>query len=144
MIQTITDIGNAFSFLDDWEDRYRYIIELGYQLKPYPQSARDDAHRISGCVSQVWLVSHHESEEEEEDPVLTFKGDADAHLVKGLLYIILVLYSGKRASEILAIDAASLLKSLGLDQYLTSQRLTGLTSLITQIRRQAAKSYLRS
>jgi len=134
MSATIDSIREDFSFLDDWEDRYRYIIELGAGLSPYPEAARDDAHKVPGCVSQVWL---HTSFGAGSDPVITFLGDSDAHIVRGLVAIVLALFSGRRASEILAIDAEATLREFGLDEHLTPQRANGLRSMIQRIRREA-------
>ncbi|NTS30211.1 SufE family protein [Phyllobacterium sp. BT25] len=134
MAQTIDDIIADFDFLDDWEDRYRYVIDLGRDLKPYPDSARDSAHKVRGCVSQVWLKS---SLNGDVDPVIDFLGDSDAHIVRGLVAIMMVLYSGKRASEIMAIDPDAILKKLGLDEHLTPQRSNGLRAMIGRIRSEA-------
>jgi cysteine desulfuration protein SufE len=134
MSATIDSIREDFSFLDDWEDRYRYIIELGAGLPDYPESARDDAHKVPGCVSQVWL---HTSRGEGRDPVITYLGDSDAHIVRGLVAIVLALFSGHRASEILATDAEATLRELGLDEHLTPQRANGLRSMVQRIRREA-------
>ncbi|WP_027229972.1 SufE family protein [Phyllobacterium sp. UNC302MFCol5.2] len=134
MAQTIDDIIADFDFLDDWEDRYRYVIDLGRDLKPYPDSARDAAHKVRGCVSQVWLKS---SLNGDVDPVIDFLGDSDAHIVRGLVAIMMVLYSGKRASEIMAIDPDAILKKLGLDEHLTPQRSNGLRAMIGRIRSEA-------
>jgi len=142
MTQTIKDIAETFSLLDEWEDRYRYIIELGHELEHYPETARDNAHKVPGCVSQVWLTS--QRNDNGNDPVLTFKGDSDAHIVKGLVYIILALYSGKRASEILETDARAALAELGLDEHLTPQRSNGLRSMIAHIREEAARNKMDS
>ncbi|RCW79580.1 SufE family protein [Phyllobacterium bourgognense] len=134
MAQTIDDIFADFDFLDDWEDRYRYVIDLGRDLKPYPEEARDAAHKVRGCVSQVWLKSTLNSD---TDPVIEFVGDSDAHIVRGLVAIMMVLYSGKRASEIMAINAEAILKKLGLDEHLTPQRSNGLRAMIGRIRGEA-------
>lgn len=134
MSATIDSIREDFSFIDDWEDRYRYIIELGAGLSPYPEEARDDAHKVPGCVSQVWL---HTSRGTGNDPVITFLGDSDAHIVRGLVAIVLALFSGRRSSEILAIDAETVLREFGLDEHLTPQRANGLRSMIQRIRREA-------
>ena len=131
---TIDAIRDDFAFLDDWEDRYRYVIELGGDLPPYPDNARDDAHKVPGCVSQVWLDT---TIGPGEDPPLTFLGDSDAHIVRGLVAIMLALYSGRRASEILATDAEGTLQELGLDEHLTPQRANGLRSMVRRIRREA-------
>ncbi|TKT81213.1 SufE family protein [Aquamicrobium sp. LC103] len=131
---SIDDIKDDFAFLDDWEDRYRYVIELGNDLPPFPEAARDDAHKVPGCVSQVWLDT---ARSDGPDPVLIFVGDSDAHIVRGLVAILLALFSGRKASEILATDAESLLRSLGLDEHLTPQRANGLRSMIRRIRQTA-------
>ena len=130
----IDTIRDDFSFLDDWEDRYRYIIELGEQLKPYPEVARDAAHKVQGCVSQVWLLPHHGKG---SDPALEFEGDSDAHIVRGLVAIMLALFSGKRASEILRIDAEGTMREFGLDEHLSPQRANGLRAMIKRIKREA-------
>ena len=133
-VPTIDTIRDDFSFLDDWEDRYRYIIELGDQLEPYPDSARDAAHKVQGCVSQVWLLT---SRNGADDPVLEFKGDSDAHIVRGLVAIMLALFSRRRASEILKTDAEATMREFGLDEHLTPQRANGLRSMVKRIRREA-------
>ncbi|CAN7547535.1 SufE family protein [Phyllobacterium sp. LjRoot231] len=134
MAQTISDIIADFDFLDDWEDRYRYVIDLGRDLKPYPESARDAVHKVRGCVSQVWLKSTLSGG---GDPVIDFVGDSDAHIVRGLVAIMMVLYSGKKASEIMAINPEAILKKLGLDEHLTPQRSNGLRAMIGRIRNEA-------
>ncbi|EJF89758.1 SufE family protein [Bartonella melophagi] len=131
MAETIDDIMENFSFLDNWEDRYRYIIELGNELPPFPENARNDAHKVPGCVSQVWLLF---SRDNSEDPTLTFQGYSDSHIVRGLIYILLAFYSGKKASEIRIADAEGLLKTLGLNEQLTPQRSNGFKSMIERIR----------
>lgn len=137
MTQAINSIRDDFTFLDDWEDRYRYIIELGGSLEPYPDAVRDDVHKVPGCVSQVWL---HTSRSEGDDPTLTFLGDSDAHIVRGLVAIVLALYSGQKASEILRIDAEGTLRELGLDEHLTPQRANGLRSMVKRIRTEAERA----
>lgn len=134
MTVTIETIREDFAFLDDWEDRYRYLIELGADLTPYPAEARDDAHKVRGCASQVWLLT---MPQEADQPTLRFLGDSDAHIVRGLIAILLALYSGRSAAEIMAIDAEAFLKELGLDQHLTPQRSNGLRSMVARIRAEA-------
>lgn len=134
MSSNIESIRDDFSFLDDWEDRYRYIIELGAGLSPFPETSRDDLHKVPGCVSQVWL---HTQCGEGSDPVIVFLGDSDAHIVRGLVAIVLALFSGRKASEILAIDVEAALRELGLDEHLTPQRANGLRSMVQRIRREA-------
>jgi cysteine desulfuration protein SufE len=127
-------IRDDFAFLDDWEDRYRYIIELGGDLEPYPESARDDAHKVPGCVSQVWL---HTARGTGDDPVLSFRADSDAHIVRGLVAIMIALHSGRTARQILATDAEAALRELGLDEHLTPQRSNGLRAMVKRIRAEA-------
>ena len=130
-IETIRD---DFSFLDDWEDRYRYVIELGRELPPYPEDKRDEAHKVRGCVSQVWLST---ARGVGADPVLTFVGDSDAHIVRGLVAIMLALFSDRRASEITRIDAEAILLELGLSEHLTPQRANGLRAMVKRIQMEA-------
>jgi len=135
MTSTIDTIREDFAFLDDWEDRYRYVIELGSGLEPYPETARDDAHKVPGCASQVWLAVERSGD---ADPRIDLKGDSDAHIVRGLVAILLALYSGRRASEILAVDAEATFRELGLDSHLSTQRANGLRSMVKRIRAEAA------
>ena len=134
MATDIDTIKADFEFLDDWEDRYRYIIDLGNALEPYPEDCRDDAHKVRGCVSQVWLKPERR---EGGDPIITFAGDSDAHIVRGLVAIMLALYSGRRASEIAATDAEPVMRELGLDEHLTPQRANGLRAMVRRIRQEA-------
>jgi len=130
------DIVADFEFLDEWEDRYRYVIELGRTLEPLPQEAHNDTNKVHGCVSQVWLETTVE-QAPDGDPVLHFKGDSDAHIVSGLVAIMLKLFSGQTASKILETDANAALKQLGLDEALTPQRSNGLASMIQRIKSDA-------
>ncbi|ABM44499.1 hypothetical protein H704_00390 [Bartonella bacilliformis Peru38] len=134
MADTIKNIIENFSLLDNWEDRYRYVIELGHELPPFPESSRNDTNKVPGCVSQVWLLS---SRDNLENPILTFQGDSDSHIVRGLIYIILAFYSGKTASEIRTANAEELIETLGLNENLTPQRSNGLKSMIQRIRTQS-------
>jgi len=135
---TFEDISDDFSFLDEWEERYRYVIELGEGLPPFPDSERTPANKVPGCVSQVWLTTEIGSG---ADPVVTFGGDSDAHIVRGLVAIVLALFSGRRTSEILATDAEAALKSLGLDEHLSPQRANGLRSMVQRIKRNAEEAF---
>src|SRR5690606_25378228 len=119
MTATIETIRDDFSFLDEWEDRYRYVIELGENLPPFPDRERTPANKVPGCVSQVWLTTDIGTG---LDPVLVFHGDSDAHIVRGLVAIMLALFSGQLASSILKTDADATLKTLGLDEHLSPQR----------------------
>ena len=125
-----------FAFLDDWEDRYRYVIELGRTLAPLPDDQRNAKTKVEGCASQVWLVS--ELDESSDPPVMRFAGDSDAHIVKGLVAILMALYSGQTPPKILAIDAPATFSKLGLDEHLSSQRANGLASMIKTIRHHAS------
>ncbi len=134
MADSIQAIRDDFAFLDEWEDRYRYVIDLGAALPPFPDTARTDVHKVQGCVSQVWLTT---DVGDGPDPVIRFQGDSDAHIVRGLVAIMLALFSGRRASEILAEDAEAVLRELGLDEHLSPQRANGLRSMVRRIKRDA-------
>jgi cysteine desulfuration protein SufE len=135
----IDEIIDNFSVLDDWDDRYRYVIELGRALAPLPEESRNDSNKVQGCASQVWLATT-VTPSGKADPVLTFTGDSDAHIVRGLIAILLALYSGKHAGEILASDALVLFDSLGLREHLTPQRSNGLRSMVERVRADAQTS----
>ncbi len=131
---TIQAIRDDFGFLDEWEDRYRYVIDLGAALPPFPDESRTDANKVPGCVSQVWLTTRIG---DGADPVIDFQGDSDAHIVRGLVAIMLALFSGRHASEIVATDAEGVLRDLGLDEHLSPQRANGLRSMVKRIKRDA-------
>lgn len=131
---SIEAIRDDFAFLDEWEDRYRYVIELGEALPDFPATAQTDANKVPGCVSQVWLLTEFGSG---TDPEITYTGTSDAHIVRGLVAILLAAFSGKHASEIMATDAEALLRDLGLDEHLTPQRSNGLRSMVRRIKRDA-------
>lgn len=133
----IEEILENFSFLDDWDDRYRYLIELGRTLEPMPQEQRNAENKVQGCVSQVWLSAR---PGEGNDPAIHFIGDSDAHIVSGLVAIALALYSDKRASEILEVDAFAVFSQIGLEEHLTPQRSNGLRSMIERIKSDARKA----
>jgi len=128
------DILADFAFLDDWDDRYKYLIDLGRALDPYPEGKRNDAHKVKGCASQVWL------DVERKNGSLTMRGDSDAHIVKGLVALLIALYSGKSPAEILSIDAEEALAPLDLTAHLTPQRSNGISSMITRIRAIASEA----
>lgn len=132
---TLQEIIDDFAFLEEWEDRYRFVIELGKALPDLAEDKRTAANKVQGCASQVWLVSH---TGDGADPVMTFEGDSDAHIVRGLVAIVLAIYSGKRASEIAALDAIDTFNTIGLVEHLSSQRANGLRSMIKRIREEAA------
>ncbi|MGN6548270.1 MAG: SufE family protein [Pararhizobium sp.] len=133
----IATIIDDFAFLDDWEDRYRYVIELGKTLPPLPEADKNERNKVQGCVSQVWLVPERASGDG-DDPILTFRGDSDAHIVRGLVAIALTAMSGRRASEIADYDAVDLFGKLGLIENLTPQRANGLRSMIGRIKAEAS------
>ena len=136
----IETIREDFAFLDDWEDRYRYVIELGKALPPLDEAFRTDANKVHGCVSQVWLNTQVTPSVTGGDPVLSFTGDSDAMIVRGLVAILISLYNNKSASEVASIDAPALLNELGLKEHLTPQRSNGLASMVERIRADAAKA----
>ena len=134
---TIDEIRDNFELLDEWDDRYRYVIELGRTLEPMPEAEHSAANKVQGCVSQVWLLTHRKGA---VDPVLEFEGDSDAHIVRGLVAIMLALFSGKRAREVLAIDAEATMREFGLDEHLTPQRSNGLRSMVERIKTDAKEA----
>lgn len=132
----IDEILDNFSLLEEWDDRYRYIIELGRTLTPLPEQARTETYKVQGCASQVWLKTEVRPDGG-SGPVLTFVGDSDAHIVRGLIAILFAIYSGKRARDILDTDAIALFDRLGLREHLTPQRSNGLRSMVERIRSDA-------
>jgi cysteine desulfuration protein SufE len=136
---TIDEIVENFALLDEWDDRYRYVIELGRTLPPLAESAHAEANKVQGCASQVWLLTHVKPNGP-TGPVLTFEGDSDAHIVRGLIAILFSVYSGKRAREILSIDALKLFDQLGLKENLTPQRSNGLRAMVERIRAEAGSA----
>jgi cysteine desulfuration protein SufE len=133
---TIDEITDNFELLDEWDDRYRYIIELGRTLPQLPDAARIEANKVQGCASQVWMQTEVKPDGA-GGPVLNFIGDSDAHIVKGLIAILFALYSGQTAREILSRDAVTLFNQLGLGDHLTPQRSNGFRSMVERIRRDA-------
>jgi len=132
----IAEIIDNFSVLDDWDDRYRYLIELGRDLPPLAAVAHSDANKVQGCASQVWLDTTVRPNGA-DGPVLTFEGDSDAHIVRGLIAILFAMYSGKTARDILGIDAISHFEEMGLREHLTPQRSNGFRSMVERIRSDA-------
>jgi cysteine desulfuration protein SufE len=122
-----------FGLLDDWDDRYRYLIDLGRKLPPMPDELKVDAHKVRGCMSQVWLVPGRT-----DDGRFAFAADSDAHIVKGLIAVLGILYSGKPAAEVTAGDPEAAFRRLGLDQHLSPSRRNGLVAMIDKIRTYAA------
>jgi cysteine desulfuration protein SufE len=133
---TLDEIVDNFSLLDEWDDRYRYVIELGRGLEPLSEDDRTDRNKVQGCASQVWLATivHPDGR---GGPVLTFAGDSDAHIVRGLIAILFAMFSGKHAGEILSADAIALFERLGLREHLTPQRSNGFRSMVERIRSDA-------
>jgi len=132
----IDEIIDNFSTLDLWDDRYRYLIELGRELPRLPEAAHNDANKVQGCASQVWLDTSVRPDGG-AGPVLTFAGDSDAHIVRGLIAILFAIFSGKHARQILAIDAIALFEKIGLREHLTPQRSNGFRSMVERIRSDA-------
>jgi len=132
----IDEIIDNFSLLDEWDDRYRYLIELGRELPPLPAEAHNDANKVQGCASQVWLDTSVRPNGA-GGPVLTFVGDSDAHIVRGLIAILFAMYSGRNAKDILAADAVALFEKMGLREHLTPQRSNGFRSMVERIRSDA-------
>jgi len=133
----IDEIIDNFELLDQWDDRYRYLIELGRALPQLPEAARNDANKVRGCASQVWLATSIKPNGA-AGPILTFAGDSDAHIVRGLIAVLFALFSGKGAKEILSTDAIELFKKLGLREHLTPQRSNGFRAMVDRIRHDAS------
>ena len=130
----LADILDNFAYLDDWDDRYRYLIELGRTLRPMPGAEHTEANKVRGCASQVWLSTRIE---EASAPVLHFTGDSDAHIVRGLVALILAVYDGQKAADIARLDAGALFEQLGLSQHLTPQRSNGVRAMAERIKAEA-------
>jgi cysteine desulfuration protein SufE len=135
-------IRSDFELLDEWEDRYRYLIELGRQLAPLADADRTEANKVRGCASQVWLRT--DVAQTGDGRVLRFTGDSDAHIVKGLIAILLALYDAKTPDAILAADAHRLFDELGLAGHLTPQRSNGFASMVARIRADASAEQARA
>jgi cysteine desulfuration protein SufE len=132
----LDEIVDNFSLLEEWDDRYRYVIELGRGLAPLSERDRSEANKVQGCASQVWLATTVRPDGA-AGPVLTFSGDSDAHIVRGLIAILFAMYSNKPAREILSADAIALFERLGLREHLTPQRSNGFRSMVERIRADA-------
>lgn len=133
--QDIQDMIDDFAFLSDWEERYMHVIDMGKALPPLSEAEKNEATKVKGCVSQVWLVS---DKTNGDDPVLTFRGDSDAHIVKGLVAVALQIFSNRKASKIRELDATAILKELDLQEHLSPQRSNGLKAMIGRIKSEAA------
>ena len=125
------DIVTDFEFLDDWEDRYRYVIELGKGLEPLEEALKVPATRVEGCASQVWIAP--ELAGNGPEARLSFRGDSDAMIVRGLIAVLHALYSDQKVRDVLAVDAAGALQRLGLDSHLSAQRSNGLRAMVGRI-----------
>ena len=132
------DLVGTFAFLDDWEDRYRHVIDMGKALPPLEEGERVPATKVEGCASQVWLVP--EIEGAGDDAILRFRGESDALIVKGLIAVLQALYSGCPVAEVRAIDAEGELGKLGLKDHLSAQRSNGLRAMIARLREIAARA----
>jgi len=136
---TIDEIRDNFSLLEDWDDRYRYVIELGRTLEPMADAEHSQANKVQGCASQVWL-SRKLGRNGKGEPVLRYLGDSDAHIVRGLIAILLTLYSGRTAKEILSTDAIAVFDEFGFREHLTPQRSNGLRAMVDRIRADARET----
>lgn len=134
-VATIDDLLADFELLDEWEDRYRHVIDLGRALPPLDEASRTLANKVRGCASQVWITSRVAGPP--GDPVLHFEGDSDALIVKGLIAIAFMLFQDRPARDILATDAVPVLRQLGLSDHLTPQRSNGFASMIARIKADA-------
>lgn len=132
---SVEAIRDDFEFLDEWEDRYRYVIELGRKLEPLPAEAHNAENKVLGCASQVWLETH--VDRSGGEPRLSFKGDSDAMIVKGLIAILLALFNDKTASDIVGTDTTAVFEGLGLHDHLSPQRSNGLVSMVARIKSDA-------
>jgi cysteine desulfuration protein SufE len=136
---TIDEIRDNFELLEDWDDRYRYVIELGRMLKPMPEAEHSAQNKVQGCASQVWLAKQLDRSGGRE-PVLNYLGDSDAHIVRGLIAILLTLFSGRTPREILATDALLVFDEFGFREHLTPQRSNGLRAMVERIRADAREA----
>ena len=126
--QAFEEIVEDFEFIEDWEDRYRYVIEQGKAMAPLDDAFKVPATKVDGCASQVWL------QPKVEEGVLTFEGDSDAMIVRGLIAVLRKLYNGLTLKDVLAVDARAEFERLGLNEHLSSQRSNGLRAMIERVR----------
>lgn len=141
---SIQRIMDDFEVLDSWDDRYRYVIELGRALPQLPEADHNEKNKVQGCASQVWLTSEVRPGKNGSGPQLEFQGDSDAHIVKGLIAILFALYSGQPAKKILETDANDVFNKLGLGEHLTPQRSNGFRSMVNRIRADAQEALARA
>lgn len=136
MTMTLEELTETFELLDDWEERYKFIIDLGRRLEPMPEADMVEANKVPGCMSQVWLTA----EATDDAPArVHYRADSDAHIVKGLIAILLVLFNDRAPQEILSVDAEAEMQRLGLDQHISPNRRNGVTSMIGRIRAEAER-----
>ena len=131
-IPSFDDIADDFAFIDDWDEKYRYIIDLGRRLPPLTDEEHNETNKVRGCASQVWLVF------DEAPGSITFRGDSDAAIVKGLVALMVSLFSGKTRDEVATIDAETRLASIDLQDHITPQRSNGVASMIKRIKAEAS------
>ena len=139
MRRSFADLESDFEFLDDWEDRYKYVIELGRELPPFENEFKTDTYKVNGCVSQVWIKSTY-TNDGPDSTRMSFHGDSDALIVKGLIAIVMSLLSDRDVEDIIRTDARSALSRLGLHEHLTPQRSNGLSSMVARIKSDAEKA----
>jgi len=137
MTMTLDELRETFDLLDDWEERYKFIIDMGRKLEPLPETDMFETNKVPGCLSQVWLTVERVGG---PPPRLHFRADSDAHIVKGLIAILLVLFNDRTPEEILAVDADATLSDLGLDQHISPNRRGGVASMIQRIKAEAVKA----
>jgi cysteine desulfuration protein SufE len=137
---TISELKENFALIDDWEDRYRYVIELGRALPEMPLASRTEANKVRGCASQVWLMTTLTPRGQGQSPIMHIEGDSDAHIVRGLVAILLAVYQDRPADEIAGHDALRDFAELGLKDHLTPQRSNGLASMVARIRAEAREA----
>ena len=132
IVQSITDLTESFALMDDWEDRYAVLIDLGRKLPQFPEGEKNERNLIKGCVSQVWMLP------KVERGFFTFVADSDAHIVKGLVALLYVIYNNRPLDTLLDVDIAGIFAQLGLDQNLSPNRRNGFFAMVEKIRSFAA------
>ena len=131
--ENIQDMIDDFQFLEDWEDRYMHVIDMGKSLPALSDAEKSDGNKVKGCASQVWLIT------DKKDGTYVFRGDSDAHIVKGLVAIVLEIFSGRSTTEIQSLDAKSIFIELGLSEHLSTQRANGLASMVSRIQAEVSE-----
>ncbi|HAE03014.1 MAG TPA: cysteine desulfuration protein SufE [Rhodospirillaceae bacterium] len=135
MARSIDDLVEDFELFEDWEERYRYIVDLGKKLPPMPEEEKIEDNKVRGCMSQVWMTS--QVDDSTEPSTLSFRADSDAFIVKGLIAILLELYSGRTPQEITELDATEALTRLGLESHLSPNRRNGFVAMVGRIKAEA-------